>query len=368
LDVINDHEMFETQVMLHLQGNLTDPSCLVSARAGRARLRSRGREIHHEAFSQAFPPQMLETAMHMRDDALAKLSRFADLPATLTMQGMIRERSVPHVARYRQAFAGFWGSLKIEGHWDSIFGTNPDGEPVFRRGPWEAWPVDLPEFGEVNPRYPIILSPYCATLFHESVGHALEDDYLQGSPLKFYRGEKVSNTKLTIQDRPDLPGYAGSMTHDDVGWPLTDTTLIHQGFLVGDLSSKRGAHRRDSYRDAPLVRATNFMIRGGDENPATWLSSLERCYYVSWIQSGNWRPGGERFKVLTGPIFEVHRGKVVAKRSWVSLRFSIGGFLGSIAAVGRDMTMDPVVHWCVKKNQRVPMSMGSPSLLLEDWS
>lgn len=368
MDVVNNHEMLENQVMLHLQGSLADPSCLVSARSGMARLHTQGQRINNRGFSTKTPEAMLNTAFNLRDDALQKLAALTGLGGDLNMQGMIRDRKVKNIANYQQAFAGFWGTLRIENHWDTIFGTNPEGEPEFRRGPWEEWSVDLPDFDDINPSIPIVLSPYCATLFHEAVGHALEEEYLEGSPLKFYHGEKVSNEQLTIMDRPDLAGYAGSMTHDDVGWPVSETTLIQQGFLVGDLSKNRAAHRRASFRDGPLVRATNFVIKSGADDPHAWLSQLGACYYVSWVQSGNWHAGHDHFRVLTGPIFLLHHGQPAGKRSWCSFKLTIGKFLSSISGVGNDMVMDPVVHWCVKQNQRVPMSMGSPSILLEGWS
>ena len=362
MNLIKEHQMHEAQVMLQVSGTPAKPHCVMSARAGYARLLPRG----HSAFSLQPPADLLDTAVHLRDDALAKLARFSELPAALSMQGMIRERRLS--GGPRRAFAAFWGSLKLADYWDAVFGTNPDGDVVFRRGPWEQWPRSLPSFEDLDPSVPLILSPYCATLFHEAVGHALEEDYLQGSPLKFYRGERISHPALTVLDRPDLRGYAGSMSVDDVGRPVSATMLIQQGILVGDLSMGRGAFRRASFRDVPLVRATNFVIRPGAEDAAAWMRDLERCYYVAWIQSGNWQPGSERIKVMTGPVFELRRGEAVAQRPWVGMRLTIGRFLSAVKGVGADMVMDPVVHWCVKKHQRVPMSMGAPSLLLRGWS
>ncbi len=368
MELFNRHEMTEAQVVLRLEGALEGGEWVTSARAGHAWLKARAGRVQQQARSTALPAELGERAETLRLRLVEQLGRFADLPMDLRVQAMVRERQVLDVRGYRQSFSGFWGHFRLANQWTSIFGANPQGELVFRRGPWENWPAGLPELAEVDPRLPLILSPYCATLFHEAVGHALEDDYLAGSPLKFYRGDRISHTELVVMDRPDLDGYAGSMSHDDVGWPVSATTLIQQGFLVGDLSHRHGAHRRASYREAPLVRATNFLIRAGTDAPAAWLESLPAAHYVCWIQSGNWQPGGERFKVLTGPVVRLEHGRPVALKAWASLRLTIGRFLGSIRAIGDDLCMDPVVHWCVKQGQRVPMSMGSPSLLLEKWS
>lgn len=357
--------MEEEQVFMRLEGKLAAPTCLVSARAGVVRFElSRGGSQQH-AQSREVPADLLADARCMHDDALTKLERFQGLDAVLKMHGLLRHRQVAGVPSYTQSFTGFWGTLKIKDQPTSIFGSDLQDGISFRRGPWEGWSLELPQFDVVDSSQPLVLSPYCATLFHEAVGHALEADFLQGSPLKFYTGEKISHSRLSVVDRPDLTGYAASMSHDDTGIKVSETTLIHQGFLVGDLS--KGAFRRASFREPPLVRATNFLISNGTEDPQSWLSQLANGYYVTWIQSGSWRPGSTQFKVLTGPIFQLRLGVPVAFREWASLQLTIGTFLNGIAAVGNDLTMDPVVHWCMKQNQRVPMSMGSPSLLLENW-
>jgi len=215
-----------------------------------------------------------------------------------------------------------------------------------------------------DPRLPMILSPYSGTLLHEAVGHALEADYLADSPLRFHGGERISHEELTVEDRPDVAGFAGSMSRDDSGTPTSATTLLHRGVLVGDLSFGHGAWRRGNYRELPQIRATNFLIKSGSDDPGQWLHSLPECYYVAWIQSGNWLPGSARFKAMTGHVLHYRAGRAIARADWLPLTLPTLDLLARIIAAGNDFTMDPVVHWCVKKNQAVPMGMGGPSLLL----
>jgi predicted Zn-dependent protease len=85
---------------------------------------------------------------------------------------------------------------------------------------------------------------------------------------------------------------------------------------------------------------------------------------VTWIQSGNWQPGTHRIKILTGPIFSLERGRVCGVREWVRLEMSSADLMRRVAGVGNDFTMDPAIHWCVKKNQAIPMGMGGPSILI----
>ena len=357
------HCMREDQALLRLEGPPNQPGGMLSLRAGEADYDGKG-QARQRSRSLAARPGLEETLQSIKRRAISKLSRF---DGRLKLQALVRERRVDLVPGACQPFAGVWGTLTVPGQWNTAFGTAPNGELLFRRGPWEDWSPELPRLKSLDLGLPLVFSPYCATLFHEAVGHALEAEYLEGSPLKYYRGDRIANSGLTIMDSPDLEGYAGSMSHDDCGAPASQTTLIQSGILVGNLASGKGVWRRASYRELPLIRASNFVIGEGKADPSSWLQ-VERCYYVAWVRSGNWRPGDSAFKVLTGPIFLLERGRPVGYRGWASLRFTTLNLLRRIAGVGRDFTMDPVVHWCLKKNQVVPMSMGSPSILVEGYA
>jgi len=360
--------MSESQATVRLTGPLEEPQRTVSLRAGEARWTVKGRQARQIARALPPDPAMAEAAESLAAEALAKLDRFHGLEATVDIYGLTRERRVDTAGEAPQRFRGFWGALDAPGAWRSVFGLAADGAIAFRRGVWEDWPTDLPRMDGVGPALPMIFSPYCATLFHETVGHALEAEYLADSPLKFRVGERIAPRALTVMDRPDLAGFAGSMARDDAGLPATATTLVHQGFLVGDLGHESGALRRGSFRDEPQVRATNFLVAKGGGDPALWLREFSECFYVSWIQSGNWRPGLQRIKALTGPVFRLRRGEPVAWTPWTVLRFSIFDLLAGILEVGDDLCMDPATHWCVKKNQPAPIGMGSPSILMRGLS
>lgn len=362
--LLESHRMREAQVIMQLEGSLEQPQGFVSARAGEAHYRVQRSGDRQLGRAHTVRDELKDWAINLERDALTKLSGLADLDATLSMQGLVRERHIHGISAASSEFAAFWGKLWVPGHWTAVFGSNRDGDLTFRRGPWEEWPIDLPQPKNLPQNLPMILSPYCATLFHEAVGHTLEEEYLEASPLKYYRGEALSHKELTIMDRPDLEGYAGSMLRDDTGQPASATTLIQSGILVGDLAANKGAWRRSSYRALPLVRATNFLIRAGEADPKGWLTDLPECLYICAIRRGQWQPGSPQFKVLTGLVFHLKGGQPIAYREWINLEFDTRQFLASIKAVGNDLCMDPVVHWCQKQDQSVPMSMGGPSLLL----
>lgn len=364
MQTIESHEMRESQAMMILEGEPYAPSKMMAVRAGVSRYRSHNRCARQHGLSLEAAARQVEAMAAMEREIGQKLERFKHLGASMRVQGLARERTVRGVAGYRQRFAGFWGTLRLENTWDSVFGGVLGGPMLFRRGIWEQWSPRLPKIEKIDPRLPLVLSPYCATLLHEAVGHAAEADYLDGSPLKYHVGERVSHDELTIMDRPDLNGFPGSMTHDDTGRGVSGTTLIHRGFLVGDLDHARGVFRRGSFREIPQIRATNFVVNQGTSDPRAWLSDLPRCLYVSGIQTGNWIPGTHKIKVMTGPVFLLEKGSPVAFVPWAPLNFSTLNLLDRIIAIGNDLCMDPVVHWCMKKNQSVPIGMGAPSILI----
>ena len=365
LDLLPNHDMYENQVALTLKGPIDDPVAFTSFRAGIAKYRAKG--VHASQTSHSLQPEEMLRAAHnrLREKIETSVQRFMGLDATLSLQSLIRKRWFADPGITAQEYQGFWGSLRVPGTWDSFFGCHGQGDLVFRRGCWEEWPCDLAEFERIDPCLPSVFSPFCATLFHEAVGHGMEAEFLEGSPFKFHMGERISCPELTIMDRPDLPGYCSSMAYDDAGMAATQTTLVYRGVVVGDLAKGQGVHRRGSFRDLPQIRASNFLLKPGDAHPQSWLETLPQCYYVTSIQRGNWRPGSTRINVLTGPVVYLERGEPKAQKPWVVLQFSILDLLQRIEAVGTDLVMDPVLHWCMKKNQAVPFAMGSPSILLK---
>ena len=330
-------------------------------RSGRCDWRLDGKRISQQVRALDGSESLMDQANQLKDSILNGLDRFADGDAYLKVHGLVRTRQTEEGYA---SFAGFWGTLDVADQWPAIFGGGLGGDLNFRRGPWENWSASLPGFEEIDETHPLVFSPYCGTLFHEAVGHAMEEEYLEQSPLRRFIGRKLAPASFSVMDRPDLKGFAGSMSHDDIGRPATETTMVHKGFLVGELVQKHGVLRRASYRDVPQVRASNFLIGPGDADPG-WLEVLPHCYYIAGIRSGNWNPGSHSIKVLTGQVFKLERGRPVAFKEWAVLHFGAVELLAGIQEVGSDLCMDPVTHWCMKKNQAVPMGMGSPSILFQ---
>ncbi len=332
-----------------------------TTRCGVAGFKFRHGQARQSSHSVSATDEHLTAVNNLERHIKESLVRFQGIDAIIELRALVRQRGTDLIDQ-EQIFDGFWGTLKVVGQPDAFFGTMPQGKLVFRRGAWENWPLDLPEFS-YDPRLPIIFSPYCATLLHEAVGHATEDDYLARSPLTATVGTQISHPELSVMDCPDIKYLPGSMTHDDCGIPSSSTTLIHRGVLVGDLAQDKGVWRRGDFRDLPLIRASNFIVREGPSNPHDWLQ--EKGYYVTTIDKGFWTPGTKRMRIMCGPTFALERALPIARRDWLMLEFDSLDLLSRIRAVGSDFTVDPHVHWCVKQNQAVPISLASPSLWVE---
>lgn len=357
------HSMTESQALLHFEGPLESGSWYRSLRSGTAQYQPRSQGGSQRSISSHSSLELKAEVEVMQEHLLKQLEPFRDMEAVFNLQALIRLRQLDE-DQPRQEYRGFWGTFEVGQHLRTVFGSDPEGQVRFRRGPWESWPQDLPRFSSRDKQAPLIMSPFCGTLLHEAVGHGMEAEFLEGSLLKFRFGEKIAPANLTIMDRPDHMGYAGSMSHDDTGTAVSQTTLVHRGVLVGDLGTETGVWRRASFADQPLIRASNFLIAPGEDDPRSWMKDLPRALYITGIQSGNWLPGSQKLKVLTGPVFLLEHGEPIARRSWTVFEFSIMQLLSRIEAIGGDFRMDPLVHWCMKKNQAVPMGMGAPSLLI----
>ncbi len=364
MNSIPDHTFYENQSLCRISGSPQKYSTLQEFRAGSSLYRSKGKKVFQKNTGRKIPDPW-----HAANEKLLSLlkqvcNEFKGLTGQLTGHSLIRERWTS-LNTERTRLETIWGSFRGNDFWDITFSGSPGRTLQYRTGLWENWSVDLPACSEFK-NYPVHFSPYCSTLLHEAVGHALEHEYLRDSPLLPNIGSRFCTDELTVMDHPEMPGLAGSMKYDDTGQPATETTLIHRGCLVGDLDSKKGVWRRGSFKSLPLIRATNFVIKKGSADPKDWLRFLPDQYYVAWINQGKWLPGTQYIAVHTGPVFRIRNGEPVGFFKSLKLEYHSVDFLKAIQAVGHDLQLDPMLHWCFKDGQGIPMSLISPSLLVDN--
>ncbi|HZY91470.1 MAG TPA: TldD/PmbA family protein [Thermoplasmata archaeon] len=133
----------------------------------------------------------------------------------------------------------------------------------------------------------VLASDQLALQVHESVGHATELDRILG-----YEAGYAGTSFLAPSDREALRygsplmevvanarelGGLGTFGWDDEGVPAQRTTLVHQGRLVGFLTSREtaaqlgldrsgGTSRGDGPDRMPLIRMTNIDLLPGDQS------------------------------------------------------------------------------------------------------
>ena len=222
---------------------------------------------------------------------------------------------------------------------------------------------------------PVIFANRCGgALFHEALGHALEADYLlRGeSPFAGRRNEPVAAVQITVVDDPTIPGRRGSYRCDDEGTAASRTVLVENGVLREFLTDRATARalegrssgngRRASYRDAPAPRMSNLLVEGWKDDPEEILSSTREGLFV--VELGGARvafPGGDFvFEVAEGYRIEDGRlGRPVAGAVLVGRGPEV---LRRIDRVGSDPLLDPGAGSCDKDGQRLPISLGQPTL------
>lgn len=353
--------MTEAQTLIWMNGPLASMTKRLVSNCGVSRMRFRRRTWVQTNRSTDLPDQHRQAVDDLLTEIPERLKPFRDFEThVVSLRAMVRHRWIDD-AEEPLSYTAFWGQFSHPEHLDAAFGSLNPSKIVFRRGVWEEWSTDHPEF-EPNNQEHLIFSPYCGTLLHEAVGHAMEDEYLSSSPLNLVQGSRVSHEELTVADCPDLDKLPGSMLVDDCGVAASRTTLIHRGILVGDLAQGRGIWRRGDYRDCPMVRASNFVVREGTSNPQDWLDLPST--YITSITRGQWIPGSQSIKLLCGPSFQLKEGRPVGYRPWLVLELESLDVLQRVVGIGTDCTVDPHVHWCVKKKQAVPISLTSPSIMV----
>jgi len=223
--------------------------------------------------------------------------------------------------------------------------------------------------------YAVVFANRCGgALFHEALGHALEADVLlRGeSPYAGMVGEPIASPLITVADDPTLPGRRGSYRSDDEGTAARRTLLVKEGVLRGFMNDRRtaaalgaeptGNGRRGSFRDLPHPRMSNLVVEGWKDDPDEILRGTREGLYV--VELGGARvsfPSGEfAFEVADG--FRIEGGRIGRPVEGAVLVGHGPEVLRRIDRVGSDFLLDPGAGSCDKEGQRLPVSLGQPTL------
>jgi len=221
--------------------------------------------------------------------------------------------------------------------------------------------------------YPVILDQELAGVFvHEAVGHATEGDIiLEGdSCLEGKLGQKIGSELVTVKDDPSLM-QNGYYPFDDEGSLAQETVLVENGTLKSFLNSRETAARlggvprnaRAEGTDRPVVRMSNTYIANGDWKLEEILEELGNGVYLAGSRGGQVSTGEGVFQFNAKRGYLVENGERTKLLRDVSLSGKILETLMHVKAVANDLKFNS--GRCGKAGQLVPVSDGSPHLLVE---
>ena len=221
--------------------------------------------------------------------------------------------------------------------------------------------------------FPVILDQELAGVFvHEAVGHATEADIILegGSCLEGKLGQQIGSTMVSVKDDPSLM-QNGYYPFDDEGSVSRETVLVKEGVLNSYLHSRETAGRmggvprnaRAQGIDRPVVRMSNTYIANGDWQVDEIFEELGDGVYLMGSRGGqvNTAEGVFQFNAKRGYLVE--NGEKTKLLRDVSLTGKILEIMKDIRAVGNDLKFNS--GRCGKAGQLVPVSDGSPHLLIE---
>ncbi len=224
-------------------------------------------------------------------------------------------------------------------------------------------------------KFDVVLDPELGGVFaHEAVGHASEGDLVKegNSVLGGKIGEPIGNPGLTIVDDPTVPEF-GFEPLDAEGMRTHRTEIIKEGKVNAYLHSRETAsvvghgtpgNARAMSGDVPQVRMSNTFIEEGDASREEILEQCQEGVILIGSRGGQVDPGKGVFLFNAEYGYLIEGGEQTRMVRDVSLSGEILHTLHSIALIGSEKKMHQ--GFCGKGGQSVPVSDGSPYLLLRD--
>lgn len=227
----------------------------------------------------------------------------------------------------------------------------------------------------IEPGFYDILLPggWGMMFFHEIVGHACEAD--QKSEAFLTLRNSFGSELLSVSDDGLFPGGRGSLGVDDEGTPASKTILIEDGKFKNLLADKNtaaekgipatGNGRRSGFDQPIQTRMTNTLVSPGNSTRNDLLNQIHEGIEVTEPGNGvvNSETGDFKFEIIHGHL--IKNGKRVHPVNNLQITGKIQDALEKVVGVGNDFYLDSFTGYCDKRGQRVPVSAGGPSVLLE---
>jgi len=183
-------------------------------------------------------------------------------------------------------------------------------------------------------------------------------------------GERIGSELVTVKDDPSLM-LNGYYPFDDEGSLAQETVLVENGVLRSYLNTRETAARlggvpgnaRAEGMSRPVVRMSNTYIANGDWKLEEILEELKSGVYLAGSRGGQVSTGEGIFQFNAKKGYIIEDGERTQLLRDVSLSGKILETLLHVKAVGDDLKYNS--GRCGKSGQLVPVSDGSPHLLVE---
>jgi len=226
---------------------------------------------------------------------------------------------------------------------------------------------------------PVILgASWPGILLHEAVGHGLEGDFNRRGSSVFSDqiGKLIASPCCTVVDDGTLMNHRGSLSIDDEGVPGQYNVLIENGILKGYMQDKLNARlmgvaptgngRRESYAHLPMPRMTNTYMLAGKSTPEEIIASVKHGLYAPNFSGGQVDITSGKFVFSTSEAYLIKDGCIANAVKGATLIGSGIEVMKQISMVGNDLALDRGIGICGKEGQNVPVSVGQPTLKLDN--
>ncbi|UCD17227.1 MAG: TldD/PmbA family protein [Candidatus Zixiibacteriota bacterium] len=228
-----------------------------------------------------------------------------------------------------------------------------------------------PEGGEME----VVLGPgKSGILLHEAIGHGMEADVNRKGMSIFADkvGKPVAEKFVSIVDDGTVEGHRGSLNVDDEANDAEKTFLVSDGILRGYLHDRISARhyevrptgngRRQSFRYHPIPRMRNTYMLPGPHKREEIIGSVKKGLYADSFTNGQVRIGPGDFTFYLDIGYLIEDGRLTRPVKDVNIIGNGPEVLSKIVMVADDFQLDTGSGTCGKDGQRVPASMGLPTV------
>ena len=214
-------------------------------------------------------------------------------------------------------------------------------------------------------------------LMHEAIGHAFEADFIRTGESIFTGklGQRICDSHITIVDDGTLPYDAGLLRYDDEGTPGQRTVLVEDGILNSYLHDRISARhfgvqstgngRRESFRHMPLPRMRSTYMCAGDATEEDIIRNVKRGIYAQTFTNGQVQIGAGDFTFFMKKGWLIEDGHLTVPLRDMNIIGNGPQALQHISMVGNNLKIDHSAGMCGKGGQRVGVSQGLPTVLVD---